>query len=765
MNSERLPVIVGVGDLADRPSSLDQALEPLRLMIEASRLAEADAGGSWLTSLDEIAIVNQIGWGYADLPGLLKKDLGAKHAHASMSDVGGEKPIKLMMQAAVDIAAGRRTCVLIVGGESLRSVTQSAMSRSAPEHWTVPDPSIKPPRPEDYVTPLAVRYGMLRPVEVYPLYENATRAAWEQSLDEAQSESASLWSAFSRVAAQQPAAWVREPKSAEEIATTTSKNRPICFPYSKLMVAQIGVNQGAAFIVTSVAEARRRGVPEDRWVYVWSGAGATESSDFFSRDRFDRSTAMNAVLTTTLAENGLSGDTLDALELYSCFPCVPKMARRQICPKEGLVPTVAGGLTFFGGPANNYMTHAVVAMVRDLRGRDGNARGLLYGQGEFVTKHHAAVLARSAPSRAPDNLDVQKQAEAARGPVPALLESYSGDATIETFTVMYGRGGDAERAVLVARTPTGERVVAEVPESEPLVLAELTSAPTVVGRRGTTTASENCNRWAFAELTVPHLSVSGDAVLFERVGPHVAVVSLNRPAARNAVNGRIASAIADLTQRIDEDPELRVAVLISTSTEFFCAGADLNEVMRGRIQQIAPPGKGFAGFVDVERAKPWIAAVSGFALGGGTEIALACDIVLASQTAQFGLPEVQRGLLAAAGGLWRLPRAIPPHIAREFALTGDAFGAQRAYELGLVSRVVEPDQLRDSALAVAHRIADNAPISVRTSLRLINSAHSRSEAELKRESFEEGMSIAKTKDAQEGPRAFFEKRKPRWTNR
>jgi acetyl-CoA C-acetyltransferase len=762
--AERLAVIVGVGDLADRPESLEQALEPAQLMVRAAHLADQDAGGGWLARLTRIDIVNQIGWPYADLGQLLAAELATPRVATRISDVGGEMPVKLMMLAAAEIAAGREETVLIVGAEALRSIGQSMTARKPPAHWTPPDPTAKLPKAEDFVTPLARRYGAVDPVNVYPLYENALRTAWGQTFAQAQRESADIWADMSQVASRQQAAWVPKPRGAGEISSSDNKNRPVSFPYLKLMVAQIAVNQGAAFIVTSLARALETGVPRERLVYVWSGAGAHEPEDFFARDGYQHSTAMEAVLDGTLCANDLRTTDLAAVELYSCFPCVPKMARKRLGWPESAPVSVTGGLTFFGGPGNNYMSHAVAAMVRYLRAAAPGAKTLVYGQGAFVTKHHAAILSRQAPAAAPRNLDVQAQADAARAPVPVLIECYEGPAILETYTITYARGGDADRGIVVARTPRGERVVAEVPTTDRKTLAELERGEQVIGRSGHFQTAERLNRWEFDELSVPHLSIAGTAVLFERVDRHIAVISLNRPVARNAINGAIAAALAELTREVDEDPELRVAIITSTVADVFSVGADLNEVAAGRTHLLMPPGKGFAGFVDVQRAKPWIAAVSGFALGGGTEIALACDLIVASNTAQFGLPEVQRGLLAAAGGLFRLPRAIPPMIAAEFALTGESFGAERAYALGMVNRVVEAPQLREAALRLARRIAANAPMSVRASVALLREAGRFDDAEASRRSLAAALDISHSADATEGVQAFLARRSPQWRN-
>jgi len=251
-------------------------------------------------------------------------------------------------------------------------------------------------------------------------------------------------------------------------------------------------------------------------------------------------------------------------------------------------------------------------------------------------------------------------------------------------------------------------------------------------------------------------------VLFERIADHIALVTLNRPAQRNAVNGALARALESYVQQIESDPTLRVAVLCSSTERAFCAGADLAEFAAGRGMELNTKSGGFAGLAYANRAKPWIAAVRGFALGGGLELALSCDMIVAGPTASFGLPEVKRGICAAAGGAYRLPRVIPRAIALEMIATGEPISAERGYQLGLVNKLVAEDQVQAEALALAARIAANAPLSVRESLAVARAAADLEEPELRTMLDAAFTRLMASPDAQEGPRAFVEKRAPVW---
>ncbi|MFI6169806.1 crotonase/enoyl-CoA hydratase family protein [Nocardia sp. NPDC051052] len=254
------------------------------------------------------------------------------------------------------------------------------------------------------------------------------------------------------------------------------------------------------------------------------------------------------------------------------------------------------------------------------------------------------------------------------------------------------------------------------------------------------------------------------AATLERKG-HIAVITLNRPEAMNAVNAELSSAVGAALDELATDPELRVGV-ITGAGRAFCAGADLKELARGNvIHDTAHPEYGFAGLVQHFVDKPLIAAVNGFALGGGTEIVLASDLAVMSEDAALGLPEVTRGLVAAAGGLLRLPRAVPPKIALEMALTGTPIDAASAAHWGLVNRVVPADQVLTVALELAATIAANAPMSVRASKRImhrVNDFGSDWDTPIWQMSLEEAGPVFISKDALEGPRAFAEKRAPQW---
>lgn len=503
VSPHRIPVIVGVADVIDRPAQLARAREPAALMADALFTALQDACGpsatTLLAALDRLDIVAQHSWPYDDPCEVLATRLGHVPKHCAYGSAGGESPVRFIHQAALRIAAGESTCAAIVGAEAQYSVA-AASKESFRLPWSPRAAKATLLRGADLCHPIAIRHGITQPALVYPLYENAATAAWGQTPAEALRESAQLWSDFSAVAAGNACAWSRESHSAEQLATPSADNRLVAWPYTKRMVANPFVNQGAAVVLTSLAKARELNLPEKTLAYVLAGAHATEPRDYLQRDQYQRSHAQEAVLEAMLDAAGGTASRFDSLELYSCFPIVPKMARRVLGLPSDARLTAIGGLSFFGAPLNNYMTHAAAGLVRRIRTRRGLA--LLYGQGEFVTKHHALLLSSSPPSSDLASSDgyVQPQADRLRGPVPDLIDDYHGPARLETFTIVYGRSGEPEFGAVIARAGDQRRLMARVVASDERSLQVLTDlSATPIGRNGAVSrGADNLLNWTAA---------------------------------------------------------------------------------------------------------------------------------------------------------------------------------------------------------------------------------------------------------------------------
>jgi acetyl-CoA C-acetyltransferase len=468
-SDDRIPVIVGIGEITDRPKEISKGLEPLALLEQALKRAEADSGGKLLGEIQSLDIVSFLSWRYRDPEIQLSERLGIKPKHAYYGPVGGESPIRYLHEAAQRIARGECSVAAVCGAEAQSTATKA--ERAGVElPWTpfahdVPEPK----RGAAFQKPMAVKLGVFRPITVYPFYEAATSAHWGQTPREAMAESGALWSTYSNVASQNPNAWLKRCFTPEEITTATPDNRLIAWPYTKLMVANPTVNMGAAVLMTSLAKARAAGIAEDRLIHVWGGASAEEPRDYLIRDQFFESHPQNAVLNAVKDLVGGDGRAFDAIELYSCFPCVPKMARRTLGLGADVQPTVTGAKL-----------------------------GLLYGQGGFVTKHHALVLSRQAPhGPLAQDTSVQAEADRHRRAVPEFVTEADGKGSVESFTAIYGRNGEVEHGVVMLRTQDNARALARVPASDGATLAHLLNMDrTPVGSRGDiVTADDGVLEW------------------------------------------------------------------------------------------------------------------------------------------------------------------------------------------------------------------------------------------------------------------------------
>jgi acetyl-CoA C-acetyltransferase len=469
---DRIPVIVGIGEIVDRPKDVSEGLEPLDLLEQALRRAEIDAGAKLLGEVQSLDVVNFLSWRYRDPEKLLAQRLGIAPSHCYYGPVGGESPIRYIHDAAKRIARGECSVAAVCGAEAQSTATKAERTGEKLSWTPFAHDVEEPKRGAAFQKPLAVKLGVCRPVTVYPFYEAASSAHWGQTPQEAMAESGALWSRYSEAAAQNPNAWLKRRFAPDEITIPTADNRLIAWPYTKLMVANPMVNMGGALLLTTLAKARAAYIAEDKLIYPLGGASAEEPRDYLLRDQFYESHPQNAVLKAVMDIAGGDGKKFDAIELYSCFPCVPKMARRTLGLGAEVQPTVTGGLTFFGAPLNTYMTHAACAMVRKLRG--GAKLGLLYGQGGFVTKHHALVLSKEPPGETlAQESSVQVEADRNKRTVPEFVAEASGKGKVESFTVLYGRAGDIEHGVVMLRTEDDRRTLARIPANDGTTLAHL----------------------------------------------------------------------------------------------------------------------------------------------------------------------------------------------------------------------------------------------------------------------------------------------------
>ncbi|WP_109807528.1 enoyl-CoA hydratase-related protein [Sphingosinithalassobacter portus] len=771
---ETTPVIVGIGEFVDRPENPADAREPVALMAEALRAADIDGGGGLLDRLESIELIGLISWRYENPVGLLCEKLGIAPARQVNASMGGETPIRLIHEAAVRIAKGELTTAAIVGGEAMHA-RNAARKAKAKLDWTPlasRESAVQFPMSRYAMSPVARKLRIMDPAQIYPFYEMATQKAWGEPPAEAQAKSAELWARYAKAAAANPYAWIRSAPDAAEIADVSKNNRLINWPYPKFMVANPSVNQAGAVIVTSLAAARAAGVPDDRLVHIWGGAKADEPEDYLQRDRYDHSTAQTAALEAAVDLVGGDVRRFGPMELYSCFPVVPKMALRTLgLTAEERSPTVAGGLTFFGGPLNNYMTHAMCAMVRRLRDAPEEI-GLLYGQGGYVNKHHTMVVS-VRPPEAPMALEysVQAKADAAREPAPELAVDYFGPATIETYTITYGRDGRPIDGIVIARTPKGARAMARIPWSDEAGIALLQSAErNAIGTEGHIRTDPFGKPIFELGAYVAPAKRPLKYCMVEREGP-LTIVTINRPDSMNALTPQANAELAELFDDFAADPDQWVAILTGAGDRAFSSGNDLKatSVSMARGAPLETPVTGFAGLTSrFDLDKPVIAAVNGVAMGGGFEIALACDLIVASENALFALPEPKVGLAALAGGLLRLPRQIGLKQAMGMILTGRRVPAQEGMALGFVNEVVPQGAALAGARRWAESILECSPMSIRASKQVVRKGLDTltlAEIDGEQDRLPAVKALFRSADVREGPLAFAEKRKPNWKGR
>ncbi len=261
-SEDRIPVIVGVGEISDHPVDLAAGLEPLALMVEALTRAEQDCGAKLLGEIDSLDVINFLSWRYSDPAGQLSVRLGIAPNHANYGPVGGESPIRYLHEAAQRIARGECSVAAVCGAEAQSSATKAERAGVTLPWTPFAHDAPEPLRGANYQKPMATKLGVARPITVYPFYEAASAARWGQTPREALQESGHLWSTYSAVAAQNPNAWLKRAFTADAITQPSPDNRLIAWPYTKLMVANPMVNQGAAILLTSLARARAAGIAE-----------------------------------------------------------------------------------------------------------------------------------------------------------------------------------------------------------------------------------------------------------------------------------------------------------------------------------------------------------------------------------------------------------------------------------------------------------------------------------------------------------------------
>jgi acetyl-CoA C-acetyltransferase len=396
--------------------------------------------------------------------------------------IGGNTPQKFVHDAAKRILAGEVRTVALVGAEAMYARLLARREGRDLGWFTQSEDVASPVVATNDPPPLtAAEYGqgLNLPTNVYPLFENARRARLGWSIPEHQEHLGQLWSNFARVAATNPYAWIRDAPTGETITTPSADNRMVAFPYTKLLMANMPVDMAASFIMTSFEHATSLGVARDRMVFPVCGADANDHWLISDRPQLDDSPAMRA-LWRAMGDLGVTSDDLAYVDLYSCFPTVVQSACDVLeidAFDRRRVPTLTGGLTFGGGPGNNYVTHSIASMVDALRA-DPDHGGLITALGWFCTKHSWGTYATTPPREGFRWTSPQATIDA----LPRCAsEQRDGPATVESYTVTHASNGEPERLIIAARTPDDVRTWCHSTDVSLMIEAESVE---LIGRSG-----------------------------------------------------------------------------------------------------------------------------------------------------------------------------------------------------------------------------------------------------------------------------------------
>jgi len=479
--ADSTPVIIGVGQVSERVGEPGyRELSHMDLAGEALKAAFADAGArrSLPRALDTLAAIRQFEqsatrysapFGCANnVPRAIARRVGANPARAIHEVVGGDRPQRLVGELAAEIAAGRSNLAAIVGAEAI-STMRALLARGEKRNWAERRRGSQEDRSPGYegvVDMTAIRHGVGAPIGGYALAENVRRERLGLSLKDYRAEIGRLFAPFTEIAAANPHSAAPTMRSADELAALTERNRLVAEPYGRLVVARDQVNQGAAIVLASVAEARRLGVPEDRWVHIHGVADCPEPS-MLTRANLEQSPAAVATISTALEVSGLRWEDMAAIDLYSCF-AIPVFNLLDAFGLDRDDPrgwTLTGGLPFFGGAGNNYSSHAIAEAVKRCRAAPGSY-ALVGANGGIMSKYAAGIYSTTPAGW---NENRWRSLPKIKGEF-AVLDAYDGEAVAETFTIQPGKHG--ETATLVARVGQA-RVLAN--STDPAICAELRS--------------------------------------------------------------------------------------------------------------------------------------------------------------------------------------------------------------------------------------------------------------------------------------------------
>jgi len=474
---EKRPVIISIGQCVHRSADPAEIKTPMELIEMAVRTAEADSHVKALVQqVDTLCLVNILTRQYDDPLSELTARINIKPKHQSYTWVGATAPQWFVNQTAENIISGKARIGLICGGEAIHSKKIEAKTKgSVFQQWDFP-----PKKPwmagdlRDPLTGLEMKYGLILPIHVYPLFENALRYHESLSIEKHRKELGEFCAAFSSIASENPYAWFKNRKSSDQIATAGSSNPMAAFPYTRSMCSIMQVDQAAALFMTDEQTAMELGVPREKWVYLLGGGDASDLWHISERINFFSSPSVKVAADKAMEQADVSLQEIDYLDLYSCFPCATRVVRDmlEIAKNDPRALTVTGAMPYFGGPGNNYSMHAICKMVEMLR-QDKDKIGLVHSLSWFISKHSVGIYASQGKDRPRRQIPPESyQSELNKLKGPPFIEDASGNAVVETYTLFHDRSGQPIDAVIIGRLDNGTRFLAK-PERDKDIFAAM----------------------------------------------------------------------------------------------------------------------------------------------------------------------------------------------------------------------------------------------------------------------------------------------------
>lgn len=437
MSDSTTPIIVGIAQVEQRTKDLQNAKEPIDLMLDALHAAAADTGNPAILRRVQSIRVSQGQWQYGNPARFLADELNLNGVETGKTVFGGNGVQTTLNLSCLDIQQEKFNVIAMTGAEcgySQANARRSGQTLTWRELPGTPDWSIK--YGIGIRDPIETNRGIGGASQMYAVIENAIRHDRGETIEEHQIEVSKLWSRFNDVAQRNPNAWIQHNVSAEEIRTEGTNNRPIAFPYPKLMNANNNVDQGAALLLCSVSVAKQLGIPASKWVYPWAGTDGHDTQTVSHRAKFTRAPGLRKVAERVLELAQVNLDDIAHFDLYSCFPSAVQVAAKEIGLDLERPLTVTGGLTFGGGPLNNYVMHAIARTVELLRERTDKI-GMVTGNGGILTKHAHGIYSSTPPSKPFIHQDVQTEVDVSSDRVtdPHPVEPVR----VEGYTVIFDR--------------------------------------------------------------------------------------------------------------------------------------------------------------------------------------------------------------------------------------------------------------------------------------------------------------------------------------